>query len=64
MANEKSFLDLIDGDLQRLPATSLTLAPVNSNIYARRHSTHACPVTEGKNMVPPMVCEHFASDLW
>ncbi|XP_044766095.1 atrial natriuretic peptide-converting enzyme [Coccinella septempunctata] len=53
--NEKSFLDILDADLQRLPATSLTLAPVNSNIYARRHSTHACPVTEDRNVVPPII---------
>ncbi|KAK9890042.1 hypothetical protein WA026_008852 [Henosepilachna vigintioctopunctata] len=57
IATERSFLDILDADLQRLPATSLTLAPVNSNIYARRHSAHAYPVTENKlvPIIPPPV---------
>ncbi|KAL3290052.1 hypothetical protein HHI36_023423 [Cryptolaemus montrouzieri] len=53
ITNDKSFLDIFDADLQRLPETSLTLAPVNSNIYARRHSAHSCPVTEDKKVVIP-----------
>ncbi|XP_018578515.1 atrial natriuretic peptide-converting enzyme-like [Anoplophora glabripennis] len=53
LANERALLDLLDGDHPILQPTSLTLAPLNSNIYARRHSAHTCPVTEEQHTKPP-----------
>jgi hypothetical protein len=50
LANERTLLDLLDGDQQNLQPTSLKLAPINnSNIYARRHSAHTCPITEERH---------------
>ncbi|KAG5882521.1 hypothetical protein JTB14_006794 [Gonioctena quinquepunctata] len=47
LANERALLDILDGGHSGiLQPTSLTLAPVNSNIYARRHSAHAYSVTD------------------
>ncbi|XP_049826368.1 atrial natriuretic peptide-converting enzyme [Aethina tumida] len=46
LANERVLVDLIDRDVH---PTLLTLNPVNSNIYARRHSAHTCPITEEKH---------------
>ncbi|KAJ8943425.1 hypothetical protein NQ318_020676, partial [Aromia moschata] len=51
LANERALLDLLDGDHSILQPTSLKLAPLNSNIYARRHSAHICPVTEEKQVM-------------
>jgi hypothetical protein len=49
----------LDGDQQNLQPTSLKLAPINnSNIYARRHSAHTCPITEERHAstgIPPPV---------
>ncbi|KAJ8934848.1 hypothetical protein NQ314_013118 [Rhamnusium bicolor] len=53
LANERALLDLLDGDHPILQPTSLTLAPLNSNIYARRHSAHTCPVTEEQHAKLP-----------
>ncbi|XP_044256972.1 atrial natriuretic peptide-converting enzyme isoform X1 [Tribolium madens] len=60
LANERALLDLLDGDQQNLQPASLTLAPINnSNIYARRHSAHTCPITEERHApvasIPPPV---------
>ncbi|KAJ8984533.1 hypothetical protein NQ317_011004 [Molorchus minor] len=52
LANERALLDLLDGDHPFLQPTSLTLAPLNSNIYARRHSAHTCSVTEEQPSTP------------
>ncbi|CAG9855495.1 unnamed protein product [Phyllotreta striolata] len=38
LANERDLLDILSRDHSSLQPTSLTLAAVNSNIYARRHS--------------------------
>lgn len=46
LANERALLDLLENNQTRLQPTALTLAPVNANIYARRHSAHSCPATE------------------
>lgn len=59
LANEKSFLDLLEIDtlrLQQQPQPAFTLAPINANIYARRHSAHTCPTTEERPQpIPPPV---------
>ncbi|CAH1153792.1 unnamed protein product [Phaedon cochleariae] len=49
LANERDLLDILDGVHSNLQPTSLTLGPVNSNIYARRHSAHAYSTTDDKN---------------
>ncbi|GJQ67502.1 SCRASP2 [Trypoxylus dichotomus] len=43
---------LIVENQNQLKSSPLTLAPANSNIYARRHSSHNCPVTEERPNLP------------
>ncbi|KAK9758443.1 Fz domain [Popillia japonica] len=45
---------ILENANQQLKPTPLTLTPVNSNIYARRHSTHNCPITEDRTIPPPV----------
>ncbi|XP_022915652.1 atrial natriuretic peptide-converting enzyme-like isoform X2 [Onthophagus taurus] len=52
LAGEQSFMDLLDNDGAALQPTALTLAPVNTNIYARRHSAHAYSLTEERPTAP------------
>ncbi|XP_056646933.1 atrial natriuretic peptide-converting enzyme [Diorhabda sublineata] len=46
LANERTLLEIFERDHSALQPTSLTLAAVNSNIYARRHSAHAYSTSE------------------
>ncbi|XP_025832340.1 atrial natriuretic peptide-converting enzyme-like [Agrilus planipennis] len=56
LANEHAFIDLLDGDHAQVQPLTLTLAPINSNIYARRHSSHNCQSTvDNATPIPPPV---------
>ncbi|XP_066247331.1 atrial natriuretic peptide-converting enzyme-like isoform X1 [Euwallacea similis] len=49
-SNEQTLIDLLNKDSDNV-TPSLKLAPVNSShIYARRHSAHACTVTEDRRL--------------
>ncbi|XP_019765483.1 atrial natriuretic peptide-converting enzyme isoform X2 [Dendroctonus ponderosae] len=49
-SNENTLIDLVNTDTE-IVNNSLKLAPVNSsNIYARRHSAHACTATEDRQL--------------
>lgn len=58
-SNENTLIDLVTTDTE-IVNNSLKLAPVNSsNIYARRHSAHACTATEDRQLTVDVSSTYF-----